>query len=115
MAHLFHRCNGHVVDPIPPPIILYAVPVKPKLPASVIAVAWLFIAIAILSAIDIIVSVFFQHLSLNFGVLFIFIGRGLLNRSNTARLWALTLSWIGAIGLGCISLVALLAPSGLYY
>jgi hypothetical protein len=95
--------------------IAYQSPPRAKRPGSLIAVAWIFIAVGILSAIDIIWSLYNRRLSLNLGVLFFFIGHGLLRLSPVARLWALIFIWFQLIGIALITILFLIAPGGVYY
>ena len=60
-------------------------------PSSLTIVAWLFIISGGFSAYDIISGLWQQRVSLNFGVLFIFIGGGLLKLRPAAHSWALAM------------------------
>src|SRR5438128_6680105 len=66
---------------------------RQPLPTSLKVVAWVFLIFGILSAIEIISSLVAGKLSLNFGVLGIFIGRGLLRLSPGWRTVALICLW----------------------
>ena len=68
---------------------------RPPLPLSLKIVGWLFIVFGTLSAVDIITSLVAGKLNLNFGVLQIFIGWGLLRLSPGWRIAALVCLWLG--------------------
>ena len=72
---------------------------------SLTIVAILFILGGISAAIEIIVSLVHSHVNLNFGVLGIFIGRGLLKLSRGWRTCALVFTWIALIGIPLIALL----------
>src|SRR5437762_3541841 len=63
-----------------------------NIPASLKIVAWLFILFGISSAIEIVVAIFQGRLSFNFGVVGIFVGRGLLRLQPGWRTCALVLT-----------------------
>jgi cytochrome c oxidase subunit IV len=67
------------------------------IPTSLKVVAALFILSGISSLIEIIVSLLNGQLSLNFGVLGLFIGRGLLRLGPTSRTWALVFTWFALV------------------
>ncbi len=69
-------------------------------------VASLFVISGIFAAIDILVSLFQSHLNLNFSVLGLWIGPGLLRHNRFWRTWALVSSWIALIGLPLFCLLA---------
>ena len=96
-------------------LLSYPPPLPPRRPVSITVIAWVFIAFGILAAIDIVWSLFLRRLSLNFGVLGIFIGHGLLRLSNTARIWALVFIWVQLIGFALIAFLGILFPSNLYF
>jgi hypothetical protein len=81
---------------------------RPRLPPSLKIVAWLFVISGILSAIDVVTAFCAGKLHLNFGVLCIFIGRGLLRLSPGWRTAALICLWF-VFG---IMLILLLATIG---
>lgn len=84
-------------------------PPRKGLPISLKAVAWIFIAFGILSAIDAVVSLAYGRLSINLGVLGIFAGRGLLRLSRGWRLFAMVVLWLEMLGCAAILLFALAA------
>src|SRR2546421_2480719 len=95
--------------------IAYQVPSPPRLPASLIAVAWIFIAFGVLSAIDIIWSALDRRLSLNIGVFDLFIGLGLLRLKPWARTWALVFLWFELVIFALLCVLVLVARGNLYY
>lgn len=84
---------------------------KPKAPISLKIVAWLFIFSGVCAAIEIFVSLINSHINLNFGVLGIFIGMGLLDFRDGWRICGLVFIWIGLI-LGPIIFLVMLSASG---
>lgn len=65
-----------------------------RMPISLRIVAFGFVLVGVLSAVDMIVQLFFAgKIYINFGVLFIFIGRGLYQWSERSRSWAAFLTW----------------------
>ena len=76
-----------------------------QLPGSLIAVAVLFIISGLSAVLDVIWSLMHHHLSINLGVLGLFVGIGLLRLSGGWRTCGLVLLWIGMI---LVPLVALL-------
>jgi len=76
-------------------------------PTSLRIVAGLFVFSGIFAAIDIIVGLFNSHLNLNFSVLCLWIGPGLLRHNRTWRTWALVSIWIALISLPLFCLIAL--------
>ena len=75
------------------------------IPTSLKVVAWLFILGGICSAIEVIVSLIHAHVNINFGVLGLFIGPGLLRLRPGWRTCALVFLWIAMIGLPIITLL----------
>jgi len=67
---------------------------NPSRPLSLTLVAWIFILLAASSAWQIISQLCHGRLFLNFGVLFVFIGRGLLQLRPRARDWALAIVFL---------------------
>ena len=67
-------------------------------PTSLTIVAWFFILGGVCSVIEVIVSLIHSHIDLNFGVLGLFIGSGLLRFSRGWRTCALVFLWIALIG-----------------
>jgi len=68
-----------------------------NIPISLKIVAWLFIIQGVFAAIEIVVSLMNNHINLNFGVLGIFIGIGLLNLRNGWRICGLVFIWVALI------------------
>jgi hypothetical protein len=85
-------------------------PEPPILPAALRVVAYLFIIGGVLSVIDIIVAFTQGQLKLNFGVLGLFIGPGLLHLRAGWRTCALIFLWITIIF--CVILGLLIVGSG---
>jgi hypothetical protein len=83
------------------------------IPTSLKVVAYLFILSGILSLIEIIVSLMHGQININFGVLALFIGAGLLRLSRGWRTWALVFLWIAMIGIPIIALVFMTASGPL--
>jgi hypothetical protein len=69
-----------------------------QIPGDLRAVAWVFVAFGILAAIEIIVALTQNRVSINFGVLGIFVGRGLLRVRPGWRTCGLVFIWIALIG-----------------
>jgi hypothetical protein len=67
------------------------------IPTSLKIVAALFLLGGICSAIEVLVSLLHGHISINFGVLGLFIGPGLLRLSPGWRTCALVFLWLGMI------------------
>jgi hypothetical protein len=84
-----------------------------SIPASLKVVAALFILSGISSLLEIIVSLLHGHISINFGVLGLFIGAGLLRLSPTWRTWALVFTWIALVGAPLVGLIFLIVPGPL--
>jgi hypothetical protein len=80
-------------------------------PAALKVVAWLFIAFGILAAIEMVGGLFFGQVGLNFAVLGIWVGRGLLRLQSGWRTCALVFIWIALIGLPLAYLLAVTAGS----
>ena len=76
-----------------------------RLPGVLKAVSVLFIIGGILSAIEVIVSLLHGHININFGVLGIFIGFGLLALKPGWRTCALVFLWITMVGIPIITLL----------
>ena len=77
------------------------------LPTSLVIVAVLFIIGGASAAIEILVSLMVGHFSLNFGVLGLFIGPGLLRLSRGWRICALVFIWITLIATPLVVLLLL--------
>jgi hypothetical protein len=78
-----------------------------RLPTSLRIVAFLFILHGMLSIIEVVVSLANSRISLNFGVLGVFIGPGLLRLSQGWRTCALVWLWFGMIAVPLILLFML--------
>ena len=75
------------------------------IPASLKVVAILFILGGIYSVIEVIVAIAHSRISINFGVLGLFIGLGLLALRPGWRTCALVFTWIAIIGIPIIALL----------
>lgn len=71
------------------------------------AVAWVFIAFRILAAVGMVGDLFYGRFTLNFVVLGIWVGRGLLQLRCGWRTCGLVFIWIALIGIPLICVVAL--------
>ena len=88
----------------------YASPLQtPIYPRSLKVVAWVFVAFGVLAVIDLVTSLMSGNISLNFGVLWIFVGRGLLRVSPGWRTCGLVLLWLG---MAASALLVVIAASG---
>jgi hypothetical protein len=85
--------------------------VKQTLPLSLKIVAWLFLLGGVSDAIEMVVLLMDDHIKLNFGVIGIFVGIGLLKRNDGWRVCGLVLLWISLI-LGPIILLLMLSANG---
>jgi hypothetical protein len=83
------------------------------IPTSLKAVAVLFIVTGVFSLVEVVVSLMNSSIDINFGVLGLFIGPGLLRLSRGWRSVALALLVISAIGLPIVALLFLGAPGPL--
>jgi hypothetical protein len=81
------------------------------IPTSLKVVAFLFILSGIFSLIEILVALTQSRLSINLGVLALFIGPGLLRLSRGWRTCALVFLWIAMIGIPIIAIL-FMAASG---
>jgi hypothetical protein len=81
------------------------------LPTSLVVVAVLFIIGGIYAVIEILIFFMHREININFGVLGLFIGPGLLRLSRGWRTCALVFIWIALIGVPIIALL-LLATKG---
>ena len=84
-----------------------------QIPASLKAVAILFILGGICSAIEVVVSLMHSHININFGVLGLFIGPGLLCFRRGWRTCALVFLWIALIGVPIIALLFMVSQGPL--
>jgi hypothetical protein len=75
------------------------------IPTSLKVVALLFVLSGIFSLIEIIVSLMRGHININFGVLALFIGPGLLRLSRGWRTCALALLWLAMAGLPILAIL----------
>ena len=78
-----------------------------QIPTSLKVVAILFILGGISAVIEVLVSLAHSHLNINFGVLGLFIGPGLLALRPGWRTCALVFLWIAMIGIPIIAIVML--------
>ncbi|MCP4611800.1 MAG: hypothetical protein GY845_24115 [Planctomycetes bacterium] len=78
---------------------------KKSIPVSLTVVAILFILGGIYAVIDIIVAIAHSRISINFNVLGLFIGPGLLALRPGWRKYALFFTWIAIIGIPIIALL----------
>src|SRR5688572_7526970 len=76
-----------------------------RIPTALKVVALLFILSGIASLVDVVVSLTIDRLSINFGVLGLWIGPGLLCLSRGWRTCALVFLWIAMI---CVPMIAIL-------
>jgi hypothetical protein len=83
------------------------------IPTSLKVVAVLFLLSGIFSLIEVIVSLMHGHFNLNFGILGLFIGPGLLRLSRGWRTCALVFLWITMIGLPMVALLFLVTSGPL--
>ena len=84
-------------------------------PTALKVVAWIFILGGLSACIEILVALTQNRFSLNFGVLGIFIGYGLLKLRSGWRLLGLISLWIAMIGTPVITLMALSNPGKLEF
>lgn len=83
----------------------------PDIPMSLKVVGWLFIISGICAVIEVVVCLMNKHININFGVLGLFIGPGLLKLRRGWRTCALVFLWIGLIGIPIVALIFLAAPA----
>lgn len=76
-------------------------------PTSLRVVAGLFVFSGVCAVIEVIVSLLHSHINLNFTVLCLWIGPGLLRHNRTWRTWALVFLWIGLIAIPVFCIIAL--------
>ncbi len=81
-----------------------------ELPAALKVVAVLFIVGGVLAVVEVIVAFAHGRISINFGVLGLFIGPGLLALSQGWRTCAVVLLWIAMIVIPLVALFMLIAP-----
>src|SRR5690349_13857373 len=67
------------------------------IPSSLRTVACLFIIFGLWALIDAVMALFFGKVEIDFTVLCIFIGKGLLQLNPNSRKWALFFVWLGLI------------------
>jgi hypothetical protein len=80
-------------------------------PLSITILAWVFIIAGAYSIWDVVSGLWQHRLPLNFGVLFVFLGRGLLRLRPAALSWALALTVLGWICLA-VAFICLLCGLG---
>ncbi len=83
------------------------------IPTSLRVVAGLFFLSGISCLIEIFVSLLYGRFSVNFGVLALFVGPGLLRLSPLWRTWALVFTWIALVGAPLVGLIFLIVPGPL--
>jgi hypothetical protein len=83
------------------------------IPTSLKVVAALFILGGVASLIEIAVALWHGRVSVNFGVMGIFIGTGLLRLHPTWRMWALVFIWIALIVAPIVGILVLAGDSRL--
>ncbi|MEM7681529.1 MAG: hypothetical protein AAF288_06210 [Planctomycetota bacterium] len=86
-----------------------------KLPTSLIAVAVLFIVGGVFSVLEVLVSLANSRININFGVLGLFIGPGLLRLSRGWRTCALVFIWITLIAVPLFALLLIAVDGPLDY
>lgn len=86
---------------------------KPNIPLSLKIVAWLFIISGIMSAIEVILALSLGNININFGVLNIFAGIGLLKLSSGWRTYSLVMIWLAMIVVPVVTIVLLSAAGPL--
>lgn len=79
-------------------------------PIALRIVAGLFVLQGLLTAVDVVVKLFHDHLDLNLMLLCLWIGPGLLRHSPTWRKWALAILWFSFFAISLLAVVALLRP-----
>lgn len=89
--------------PIPPIVI----------PQSLKIVAYLFILGGIHSVLDILFSLLYGKIKIDLGVLYIFIGQGLLRLNPNSYMWAKGLTGLGMIFMPIVTLLFLMTPGNL--
>jgi hypothetical protein len=80
------------------------------IPQALKIVAYLFIIGGIFAVIDIVVSLTQNRISINLGVLALFIGRGLLRLNPRSLAWAMFFRWLGLIITAISAVVFLYTP-----
>jgi hypothetical protein len=85
------------------------------IPTSLVVVAVLFVIGGVCSVIEVVLSLLHGHVNINFGVLGLFIGPGLLGLRQGWRTCALVFIWIGLIGFPIAALVFLFAAGPLNF
>jgi hypothetical protein len=76
-------------------------------PPALRAVAVIFVVFGVLALVDVVSGLFTGRLSLNFGILDIFVGRGILRLKPGWRTCGLAFLWIGMIAAGLMTVMAL--------
>jgi len=83
---------------------------RPERPRALTVCAALFIAYGVFAALEVLVGLFRNHVSINFGVLAIFIGYGLMRCDQMWRTWALVCLWAFMILTPVLSAAMVIAP-----
>ena len=88
---------------------------KPQIPTSLKVVAILFIIGGVFAAIEVLVSFVNGRININFGVLGLFIGPGLLALRPGWRTCGLVFIWIALIGMPIAAILMLAQPNSLRF
>ena len=80
------------------------------IPVALRVLAWLFVITGVWAIADTIVGAFNHRYILNFGVLGLIIGIGLLRLAPAARAWALVLSYFTLVSAAAVAVFVVLAP-----
>ena len=84
---------------------------SPSIPVSLKVVAWFFIVGGVLACIEIVVALMSGHININFGILGLFIGPGLLKLRRGWRTCALVYLVVALIAIPIITVLSLGAPA----
>ncbi len=95
----------------PPDSVATRASESPSIPVSLKVVAWIFIIGGVLACIEIVVALMSEHININFGILGLFIGPGLLKLRRGWRTCALVYLVIALIAIPIITLFTLGAPA----
>ncbi len=79
------------------------------------AVAYLFIVFGIFSLVDTVAELFLGRMVFNLGVLYIFVGQGLLRRHPRWLAWAIFCTWTGLVSMPIAAVISLYMPSRLQH
>ncbi|MCP4645338.1 MAG: hypothetical protein GY851_33150 [bacterium] len=81
--------------------------VRPQIPTPLKVVAYLFILGGVLAVLEVLMALLHSSINLNFGVLGLFVGPGLLRLSRGWRTCGLVLIWIGMVGIAIVGVLML--------